>query len=89
MINLLISRSGQNPVSQLEGCLACEWERQLWFVKFFSCTGRKDILPCGLELHSRKLQTDFYTFSEGAFSCTRAVLKRLAEALDKVPIFFL
>lgn len=73
------------------GCLASEWERPLWCVKFFSCAGQKDILPCGLELHSRKLQTDFHTFAEGAFSCTRAVLKSLAEAFNKalIYIFFL
>lgn len=59
---LPVSLSLQNPLFQREGMSCFEWERQLWFVKVFSCTGRKDILPCGLELHSRKLQTDFHTF---------------------------
>ena len=88
VMNLPISPSLQNQVFQLEGVLASDWERRLWFVKFFSCKGRKDILPCGLELHSKKLLTDFHTLSEGAFPCTVAVFKRLAEALDQVPICF-
>lgn len=36
----------------------------------------------------QKVATDFHTFSEGAFSCTRAVSKSLAKAFDKALIFF-